>query len=49
MRIGAGANIGPRVQLGADVVVEPGRRLRDAIVWDGVTVTRDLEGEVLAT
>ncbi len=49
VHVGAGANIGPRVQLGADVVVEPGRRLRDAIVWDGVTVTRDLEGEVLAT
>ncbi len=47
-RIGAGAAIGPRVQLGAGVVVEPGLRLRDAIVWDGVRVTRDLEREVLA-
>jgi hypothetical protein len=37
------------VQLGADVTVEPGLRLRDAIVWDGVAVTRDLEREVLTT
>ena len=46
-RVGAGAAIGPRVQLGADAVVESGLRLRDAIVWDGARVTRDLEREVL--
>lgn len=45
-QVGAGAHIGPRVQLGADVVVAPGLRLRDAIVWDGAIVTRDLEHEV---
>lgn len=46
-RVGAGVRVGPRVQLGADVVVEPGLTLRDAVVWDGVTVTRDLERAVL--
>jgi mannose-1-phosphate guanylyltransferase len=47
VRVGAGAEIGPRVQLGAGAVVEAGVRLRDAIVWEGVCVRRDLEGEVL--
>ena len=47
VKVGAGAWIGPRVMLGAGVIVEPGRRLQDAIVWDGVRVTRDLERVVL--
>jgi UDP-3-O-[3-hydroxymyristoyl] glucosamine N-acyltransferase len=40
--------IGPRVQLGADVVVDPGVRLRDVIAWDGVRVAADAEHVVLA-
>ncbi len=47
VRVAAGAEVGPRVQLGAGAVVEAGVRLRDAIVWEGARVTRDLEREVL--
>lgn len=46
--IGAGAQIGPRVQIGDGAVVAPGVRLRDAIVWDGVEVTRDVECAVVS-
>ncbi len=48
-RVGAGAILGPRVQLGAGAVVDAGVTVRDAIVWDGVRVSRDLVGAVLAS
>ncbi|MFY0540787.1 hypothetical protein [Nannocystis pusilla] len=46
--IGAGAHVGPRVQIGDRAVIAPGVRLRDAIVWDGLDVTRDVECAVLS-
>jgi NDP-sugar pyrophosphorylase family protein len=46
--IGAGAHVGPRVQIGDRAVIAPGVRLRDAIVWDGVEVTSDVECAVLS-
>lgn len=46
-RVGRGATVGPHVQLGARAVVEPGASLRRAVVWDGVTVGRDAQDEVL--
>jgi mannose-1-phosphate guanylyltransferase len=46
--IGAGAHVGPRVQIGDGAVIAPGVRLRDAIVWDGVEVTSDVECAVLS-
>lgn len=46
--IGAGALVGPRTQIGDRAVVAPGVRLRDAIVWDEVEVTRDVEFAVLS-
>jgi acetyltransferase-like isoleucine patch superfamily enzyme len=36
------------VQIGDGAVVAPGVRLRDAIVWDGVEVTRDVECAVVS-
>ncbi|MEM7153969.1 MAG: nucleotidyltransferase family protein [Myxococcota bacterium] len=46
-RIGAGATVGPHVQLGQGSVVESGVRVRRSVVWDGITVSRDVEDEVV--
>lgn len=46
-RVGAGATVGPHVQLAARAVVEPGVSVARSVVWDGVTVGRDVEDEVL--
>ncbi len=46
-RVEAGATIGPGVQLGANAVVAAGVTVRDAIVWDGVSVTEDLQRAIL--
>ena len=46
-RIGAGATVGPHVQLGQRAVVESGVQVRRAVVWDGSTVSRDVEDEVV--
>ena len=44
--IRGGAHVGPHVQVGAGATVGP-HRVRNAIVWDGVTVDRDVEGAVV--
>jgi NDP-sugar pyrophosphorylase family protein len=45
--VGAGAEVGPRVQLGAGVIVDAGVRLRDVVAWEGVHVRADAEHAVL--
>src|SRR6185369_4875697 len=44
--IEAGADVGPGVVVGARARVAAGARLRDAVVWPGVTVAGDLERAV---
>jgi mannose-1-phosphate guanylyltransferase len=46
-RVGADACVGPDVVLGAGARVEPGARVRRAIVWPGMTVADDVEGQVV--
>ena len=44
----AGAKVGPHVQLGARSRVGPGVAVRDAIVWEDVEVTSDLQTAIAA-
>ena len=48
-RVGAGASVGPHVQLGAGSRVEAGATVRESIVWDGATVSGQVEHAVVTT
>jgi len=47
VRVEANATVGPFAQLGAGAVIREGVTVRDAVVWDGVTVDSDLRNAVL--
>lgn len=46
VHVGPDARIGPRTQLGAGCRIEAGVEITDSVVWEGLTVGRDLHGEL---